>query len=106
MLGASGAALCLCPRSNHSEIAREAPFLSAVENNVLCCLGTDGLSSNTDLDVRKEAVFLREACDAPPEALLRLLTVNAAEALRLPSTGRLEPGQPGSFCVLPEALSF
>ena len=62
-------------------------------NNVLCCLGTDGLSSNTDLDVRKEAVFLREACDAPPEALLRLLTVNAAEA-PAPALhpGRLEPG--------------
>ena len=106
VLAASGAALCLCPRSNSHLGVGEAPFLSAVENNVLCCLGTDGLSSNTDLDVRKEAVFLRETCDAPPEALLRLLTVNAAEALRLPCTGRLEPGQPGSFCVLPEALSF
>ena len=106
VLAASGAALCLCPRSNRHLGVGESPFLSAVESNALCCLGTDGLTSNTDLDVRREAVFLREACDAPPEALLRLLTVNAAEALRLPCGGRLEPGQPGDFCVLPEALSF
>lgn len=106
VLAASGAALCLCPRSNRHLGVGESPFLSAVESNALCCLGTDGLTSNTDLDVRREAVFLREACDAPPEALLRLLTVNAAEALRLPCGGRLEPGQPGGFSVLPEALSF
>lgn len=106
VLAASGAALCLCPRSNRNLGVGAAPFSAAVENNVLCCLGTDGLTSNTDLDVRREAVFLRETCDVPPEALLRLLTVNGAEALRLPCSGRLEPGQSGSFCVLPEALSF
>lgn len=106
VLAASGAALCLCPRSNRHLGVGEAPFFAAAESGVLCCLGTDGLSSNTDLDVRQEAVFLREACDAPPEALLRLLTVNAARALRLPDAGRLEPGLPGRFSVLPEGLRF
>lgn len=106
VLAASGAALCLCPRSNRHLGVGEAPFSAAAESGVLCCLGTDGLSSNTDLDVRQEAAFLRESCDAPPEALLRLLTVNAAQALRLPCAGRLEPGQPGCFSVLPEALRF
>lgn len=106
VLAASGAALCLCPRSNRHLGVGEAPLFAALESGALCCLGTDGLTSNTDLDVRQEAVFLRESCDAPPEALLRLLTVNAAQALRLPGTGRLEPGQPGGFSVLPEALSF
>lgn len=106
VLAASGAALCLCPRSNAHLGVGDAPFASAVENGVLCCLGTDGLTSNTDLDVRQEAVFLREHEDAPPEALLRLLTVNAAAALRLPSAGRLERGAPGRFSILPEALRF
>ena len=105
-LAASGAALCLCPRSNRHLGVGEAPLAAAVESGVLCCLGTDGLSSNTDLDVRQEAVALRESCDASPEALLRLLTVNAAQALRLSRAGRLEPGQPGCFSVLPEALCF
>lgn len=105
-LAASGAALCLCPRSNRHLGVGEAPLAAAVESGVLCCLGTDGLSSNTDLDVRQEAVALRESCDASPEALLRLLTVNAAQALRLSRAGRLEPGQPGCFSVLPEALRF
>lgn len=106
VLAASGAALCLCPRSNAHLGVGEAPLFSALENGVLCCLGTDGLTSNTDLDVRQEAVFLRERRDVPPEALLRLLTVNAAAALRLPSAGRLEPGAPGVFSILPDALRF
>lgn len=105
-LAASGAALCLCPRSNRHLGVGDAPFAVAAESGVLCCLGTDGLSSNTDLDVRQEAVFLREVCDAPPQALLRLLTVNAAQALRLPDAGRLEPGLAAGFCVLPQALNI
>ena len=50
---------------------------------------------------REEYAALLQVSEEP-QAAARL----AAEALRLPSTGRLEPGQPGSFCVLPEALSF
>lgn len=38
-----------------------------------------------------------------PEALVRLMTINGAEALNMlqSGAGRLEPGSPADFCVLP-----
>ncbi len=79
------------------------PVRALMENDVLLCLGTDGLTSNTDLDVRQEAVCLREHLDVPPEALIRLLTVNGAAALGLSDAGRLTPA---AFCILPEILTY
>lgn len=64
--------------------------------------------SNRDLDVRKEAVWLRETMDVPPEALVRMLTINGAAALNVLGcgAGRLEKGGPADFCVLPETLTY
>ena len=104
-LAASGSALCLCPRSNDHLAVGTAPVASLLESGLLCCLGTDGLSSNTDLDVRREAVFLRETLDVAPQALIRCLTVNGAAALGLAGHGRLEPGSRAVFSVLPGSLS-
>lgn len=105
-LAASGAALCLCPRSNRNLAVGEAPVRALLESGTLLCLGTDGLTSNNDLDVRNEAILLRERLDLPPRALLRLLTVNGAAALGFPrGTGTLAPGAPAVFAVIPEALA-
>lgn len=105
-LAASGAALCLCPRSNRNLAVGVAPARALLESGVLLCLGTDGLTSNEDLDVRNEAVWLREHLDLPPQALLRLLTVNGAAALGFPrGAGTLTPGAPAAFAVVPEALA-
>lgn len=108
VLAASGAALCLCPRSNRNLGLGVPPVRDLLESGCLLCLGTDGLTSNHDLDVRQEAVWLRENLDVPPEALVRLMTINGAAALNLlPSgAGRLEPGSPAAFCVLPESLVY
>ena len=103
---ADGSALCLCPRSNEYLAVGTAPVAALLESGLLCCLGTDGLSSNTDLDVRQEAVFLRERLDVAPQALIRCLTVNGAAALGLAGYGRLEPGSRAVFSVLPESLSI
>lgn len=105
-LAAGGTALCLCPRSNRNLDVGAPPVRALMENDVLLCLGTDGLTSNTDLDVRQEAVCLREHLDVPPEALIRLLTVNGAAALGLSDAGRLTPGGPAAFCILPEILTY
>lgn len=105
-LAASGAALCLCPRSNRNLAVGEAPVRALLESGALLCLGTDGLTSSEDLDVRNEAVWLREHLDLPPQALLRLLTVNGAAALGFPrGAGTLAPGAPAVFAVVPEALA-
>ena len=108
VLAASGAALCLCPRSNRRLDVGLAPVRELMESGCLLGLGTDGLTSNRDLDVRQEAAWLRETLDVPPEALVRLLTVNGVAALNLQASGagRLEPGAPADFCVLPEALVY
>ena len=108
VLAASGAALCLCPRSNRNLGVGVPPVRELMESGALLCLGTDGLTSNRDLDVRKEAVWLRETMDVPPEALVRMLTVNGAAALNLLGcgAGRLEKGGPADFCVLPENLTY
>ena len=105
-LAASGAALCLCPRSNENLGVGVAPVRQLLESGVLLCLGTDGLSSNGDLDVRNEALWLRERFDLPGRALVRMLTVNGAAALGFPAgTATLAPGQPPAFAVLPRALT-
>jgi cytosine/adenosine deaminase-related metal-dependent hydrolase len=103
-LAASGAALCLCPRSNNNLGLNVPPVFRLMESGLLLCLGTDGLVSNDDLDVRQEAVYLRETLDVPSEALVRLLTVNGAAALGLENTGQLTPGSAAGFCILPESL--
>lgn len=105
VLAASGAALCLCPRSNHNLGVGAAPVGRLMEAGVLLCLGTDGLTSNSDLNVLNEARWLREHLDVPGRALLRLLTVNGAAALGFAAgAGTLAPGAPAAFAVMPAAL--
>lgn len=105
-LAASGASLCLCPRSNENLGVGVAPVRQLLESGVPLCLGTDGLSSNSDLDVRNEALWLREHLDLPARPLIRMLTVNGAAALGFPAgAGTLAPGQPAAFAVLPAALA-
>ncbi|MDR3357319.1 MAG: amidohydrolase family protein [Desulfovibrio sp.] len=106
ILAESGTALCLCPRSNNNLGLGVPPMRGLTESGLLLCLGTDGLTSNDDLDVRREAVYLRERLDVPPEALVRLLTVNGAAALGLENAGRLTPGSAADFCILPELLTY
>lgn len=105
-LAASGTALCLCPRSNR-HIGTGAPDVRGlIGRGALLCLGTDGLTSNSDLDVRREAVFLAREQDAPAPALLRMLTVNGAAALGLPARrATLAPGSPGIVAMLPDELA-
>lgn len=104
-LGASGSALCLCPRSNRLIGVGDADAGMLIESGLLCCLGTDGLTSNTDLDVRNEAVFLAREQGLPTQALVRMLTVNGAAALGRPAwQASLVAGAPGILSILPPEL--
>ncbi len=96
-LARSGSALCLCPRSNRNLAVGRADIAGLVESGVLLCLGTDGLTSNTDVNVLNEARFLLDVL--PEDALLRMLTINGAAALGLARAGRLAPGAPAAFRV-------
>lgn len=97
-LAASGAALCLCPRSNRNLAVGTAPVKALIDFGVPLCLGTDGLSSCEDVDLRCEARYLREKYDLPGQVLLRMASANGARALglRLPV---LAPGQVARFSV-------
>lgn len=101
----TGAALCFCPRSNRNLGVGLPLFKEWLASGALLCLGTDGLVSNTDLDPRNDAVFLRKTADLPPEALIRMLTVNGASALghKYPA---LQPGNAANFSFLPEELAI
>lgn len=107
-LADSGAAVCLCPRSNAAINVGEAPARAFAERGVLLGLGTDSLASNADLCVWNEAEFFLKKSIFPANALLRMATVNGAAILGLPGrTGRLEKDGPFCYRVFPsDAISF
>jgi cytosine/adenosine deaminase-related metal-dependent hydrolase len=71
---------------------------------ILLCLGTDGLSSNPDLDMGKEMRAARETWGFSPQAVLRMATLNGACALGLSrSLGSLEPGKRAAVSLLPDS---
>jgi cytosine/adenosine deaminase-related metal-dependent hydrolase len=103
LLAATGTTACLCPRSNAAiNTGGAAPVDLFLDKGVLLCLGTDSLASNNDLNLWNEARALRDTHQLPTRALLRLMTVNAAHALRRPELGRLAPGCRAAWAALPE----
>lgn len=113
LLAESRATVCLCPRSNALIGVGKAPVAAYLEAGVPLCLGTDSLASSPDLDLLSEAKSLARDLSKDPEspgdwdALLRLLSANAARVLGLDGLlGRLAPGRPAVFAVLgrPEDL--
>jgi cytosine/adenosine deaminase-related metal-dependent hydrolase len=103
LLARSGVTVCLCPRSNAAIGAGGvAPVEEFMRRGVPLCLGTDSLASNADLNLWNEARALRELWDLPTQALLRMMTVNAARALLRPEPGRIAPGQRAAWTTLPD----
>jgi len=94
-------AVCLCPRSNAYIGVGKAPAHAMAGAGILLCLGTDGLSSNQDLDMRKELAALHEEHGFSLRAALRIATVNGAAVLGLPLLGTLEPGKAACFSLWP-----
>ena len=105
LLAASGASVCLCPRSN-ARIGvgvADAPALCAA--GVPLCLGTDSLASNDDLDLWNEVRALFAAFpDFPARAVLDALTATPARLLGRARLGCLAAGSEGGFAVVPPDL--
>jgi cytosine/adenosine deaminase-related metal-dependent hydrolase len=103
LLAESGAAVCLCPRSNDHIGIGQPRIAQMTSMGIQPCLGTDGLASNSSLSLFDEMAFVRDRHpDVQPEDLLKMATVNAAKALRLNSLlGTLEPLKAGRFLVYP-----
>lgn len=96
----TGAALCLCPRSNRNLSVGTAPVRKFIEADILLCLGTDGLASCADLDIRNEVAFLQEEFDLPMSVLLRMAIANGRAALGLGQEW-LAIGRQARFSVWP-----
>ncbi|MDR3175651.1 MAG: amidohydrolase family protein [Desulfovibrio sp.] len=99
-------AVCLCPRSNAAIGAGRARAREAAASGVLLCLGTDGLCSNSDLDMQSEMAAARDAYSLSARAVLRMASVNGAAALRLASLGSLEKGRAAVFSLLREEFAM
>jgi cytosine/adenosine deaminase-related metal-dependent hydrolase len=99
LLSGSGCSVCLCPRSNIFTAAGRAGPTAPEADGILFCLGTDGLSSNTDVDMRREAAAARDAYGLPARAVLRMAAVNGAAALGLNRLGTLEAGKAALVAV-------
>lgn len=103
-LARTGTRVCLCPRSNAHLAVGTAPVSDMVRTGVALCLGTDGLTSNTDMDVWQETVYLLQQGILPAVALLRMTTCNGAAALHRKDVGTLRPGARGAWAILPSVL--
>jgi cytosine/adenosine deaminase-related metal-dependent hydrolase len=104
LLAASGATVCLCPRSNEWIGVGQAPAAGLRAAGVPLCLGTDSLASNADMDLWAELRAVRGMLPAQThlDDLLALVTVNPAKALGIAAQhGSLEVGKRAAWAVLP-----
>lgn len=102
-LAASGASLCICPRSNLALTGALAPVEELLAAGVNLALGTDSLASAPDLSLWPEMAALARAKPVlGPEAILSMATVGGARALGLAAHfGFLGPGAAGPLAFVP-----
>ncbi len=104
----AGISVCLCPSSNAKLDVGMAPVKRFMRSKINLCLGTDGLTSNTHVDVWQEALYLQKEMDLEGRALLRMLTVNGAKALGVHgsqsslSVGSLMTGGRAQWSLVPQ----
>jgi len=103
-LAARGTTVCLCPRSNAYIDVGLAPWKKLAAAGVPLCLGTDGLSSNSDLNLWNEALDILEQPDSPGFCeVLRWMTSTPARLLGAESDyGTLEPGVVAGYSIVPD----
>lgn len=102
-----GVHVCLCPRSNAYINCGRAPAEDIHAAGVALSLGTDGLSSNLDLDLWREASYLAAHWQGNLSLteLVSMITINPAQALGLEHiAGSLQPGKLGQFSLVPDDL--
>ncbi|KQC08755.1 MAG: hypothetical protein APR54_04235 [Candidatus Cloacimonas sp. SDB] len=94
--------IVVCTESHMKLASGFAPMKQYFENEITVCLGTDGVSSNNNLDMFSEMDFTAKLHKAynndptllPAEKVLKMATINAARALgKEDQIGSLEAGK-------------
>ena len=98
----AGAAVVYCPRTHAAFGRPRHPVAELIAAGVRVGLGTDGLSSNPDLDVLGEARWIyANRPDLGGPTLISLLTEWGADALGFPEAGRLTVGEAAEWVGVP-----
>lgn len=92
-----------CPRTHAYFGHAPHPWRKLQAEGIRVVLGTDSRASNPDLSVWREACFLAQRFpDVPSETLLRMLTIDGAQAFGVENDyGSLEPGKRARFALVP-----
>jgi cytosine/adenosine deaminase-related metal-dependent hydrolase len=107
IVAASGACVCLCPRSNSRIGVGDAPVAALCAAGVPLCLGTDSLASAPSLDLWQELRAARALMPSKASLfdLLALVTRNPAQALGIETDyGSLAVGKRAVWAVLPDDM--
>jgi cytosine/adenosine deaminase-related metal-dependent hydrolase len=99
--------LVYCPRTHDFFNSSPHPMPQMLSAGWEIALGTDGLSSNPDLNVLSEARFVRAKFpQLPPDQILRMITINGAALLRADrKNGSLTRGKNANLCYFPIDLN-
>ncbi len=108
ILAAGGINVVHNPGSNMKLASGIAPVVKMLDKGINVCLGTDGASSNNNLDMLEElrmAAYLQKVSTEDPTALpvdtvLRMATERGARALGFQNVGRLTVGSTADLIVL------
>jgi cytosine/adenosine deaminase-related metal-dependent hydrolase len=99
--------LVYCPRTHDFFNSSPHPMPQMLSAGWEIALGTDGLSSNPDLNVLSEARFVRAKFpQLSPDQILKMITINGAALLRADrKNGSLTRGKYANLCYFPIDLN-
>ncbi|MCD6304116.1 MAG: amidohydrolase family protein [Planctomycetes bacterium] len=101
LLASSGASVVYCPRSNDFFGRSGHRYAEMLAAGINVAVGTDSLASNSSLDMLAELARIRSEAKLDNQAILKMGTINAAEALGLAEeVGSLQPGKQADWVVL------
>lgn len=95
--------LVYCPRTHDFFNSSPHPMPQMLSAGWKIALGTDGLSSNPDLNVLNEARFVRTKFpQISPISILEMITINGASLLRMDKkNGSISCGKYANLCCFP-----
>ncbi|MFA7573211.1 MAG: amidohydrolase [Lutispora sp.] len=96
------------PSSNMKLASGAAPIKAMADMGINIALGTDGASSNNNLDMLEEMrtatylqkVFLKDPTAIPVDQVLAMATVNGARALGFNNTGEIREGMAADLIII------